>query len=183
MRNAFIPSARSKKAALIAGGFLLVAAGMAVFIWQRTPKETPAFASVIDMPTGSAIHSTIEYRGGAQDLASVDGNISAPTAPTAAPYKLDVSVQLPGDAYRDFSFAVSADGKTLSVVADGFHAGDKVDLRIDGQNRFERLPADWSGKIELSAPIDGKQAQACIEIFGRQETLGLCHTLPEARTS
>lgn len=175
---------RMKKAVPIAGTVIILAAATAsTFLWQGTPQEKPAFASVTDLPRGSTIHSTFEYRGGAQDLASTDGDISAPTVTLSPPYKFGVSVQLPENTYRDFSFSVSGDGKTLSVLADGFHAGDRVNLSVGGQNRFARLPADWSGKIELSTPLDGQRARACIEVLGRQETLGLCHNLPETGAS
>ena len=148
-------------------------------------QDVPEFLIIKDFPNGASVEGFLETRNGTTDLASQDGVISLPSSlnnSLATPYRIRSSVRLPNDSYRDFTVTVAPDNKDISVVADGFHAGDLVSMTLNGRDTFRNMPADWSGKLELTAILPKeKSVTACIDIAGQTESLGLCHVIAERR--
>jgi hypothetical protein len=163
--------------------FLLVAGVCGFFASEYVftkagQKYTAPLLSATDLPAGSTMRATLENSGRVSDLTADNDVIDMPSAPLLSPYRLSASIKLPKEQYRDVRFTVTHD--TLSVVTDGFHAGDLVFLDINGRNAFGRIPSDWSGKIELSTPLpQDRNVNACVRVAGQTESFGLCHGLPE----
>lgn len=171
----------AKKTFLLSGA-LLAAAGLAFLGWSHffAPAEKPqSLLSTLNLPSGAVLSASLETRERFNDLSVQDDKVAMPAQMTA-PYRLNASVRLLHDQYRDFRFTV-ADNR-LSVVTDGFHAGDVVFLDLNERTVFSRVPSDWSGKLELETALPPEQiVQACVRIAGKNESFGLCHTLPERR--
>lgn len=159
-----------------------VVAGL-VSLFFYSDKTTGAFLAVKDLPEAASVEATLEAGKSVTALAVEKDSVVLPEAlkkTLAAPYRVNAAVKLPLDKYRDFSFTVTAD--RISVVTDGFQAGDLVSFEINQESAFERVPADWSGKLELIAALPkDKNIEACVYVAGKSETFGLCHTLAERR--
>ena len=161
---------------------LAAAYGMTVY----SKKPTAAvFATVTDLPEGSRVDVLLETKGGVTEIKAQNATLELTDQlkpALAAPYRLNASVRLPSDTYRDFTITVGNNRK-ISVITDGFHAGDLVSLTLNGDEAFGRVPADWSGKLELATTVpEAAAVYACISVVGRGETLGLCHTITERRS-
>lgn len=162
---------------------LLVVAGVCVFfasghLFKTEKADSAPFLSANDLPAGSALHATLEHAGRVSEFAATNGVIDKAESAISSPYRLSTSVKLPKDRYRDFQFTVTRD--SLSVVTDGFHAGDLVFLDINGRNVYGRIPSDWSGKIELTTALpQDRTINTCVKVAGKTESFSLCHSLPE----
>lgn len=99
------------------------------------------------------------------------------------PYRLYATVKLPGDLYRDFTMTIDKN-RQLSTIVDGFDPWDPITMTVGEMSVFEIMPADWSGKLQLDAPLpQNGMVQACVEINSAAGTLGICHDAPEGRRS
>lgn len=158
---------------------------LTVTVFYPTNPSSRAVVYGKGLPDDAKITALIESSGQFYELTSENGTIETP-APLAKmlkqPYRVSATIGLPSDQYRDIDFIAA--NNTLSVMVDGFHAGDRVSLEIDGHTVYKRVPADWSGKIELSAPESfSKKRKSCVKIAGEAEAFSLCHVVPEGRTS
>lgn len=167
---------------------LVVLAGLGVAYGLTAPFEKPAtsaFATVTDLPQGASVDVLLETKSGMTELKAQNANLELPDplkTTLVPPYRLNASVKLPNDAYRDFTITVGKD-KKIAVVTDGFRAGDLVFLTLNGQEAFGRVPADWSGKLELATILpESETVDACISVISRMESLGLCHAIAERRS-
>lgn len=159
---------------VVGAGVLLAGAWAVSYVKQEKPYT---FVSFFGLPEGSQSNVTVTSSAGYKVY---DG---AAFTPPAAPYRINAAIKLPGDHYRDFAFTVSKD-RGLSAVADGFHAGDIISLTINQGAPVARLPADWSGKLQLDIALPAEETvEACMQVSGKTESVGFCHTLPERRPS
>ena len=168
---------------MIVAGAAVLCAGGASFYFRTS--ETPVFVRISDLPKGAGVETYLQTKTATDILPNREGVIDLPESlkNISAPYRITSSVKMVDDSYRDFTITVTTNDN-ISVIADGFHAGDKVSLTLDGHNIFRDMPADWSGKIELNASLPpNKVANTCLEVIGKTETLGICHARPEGRAS
>lgn len=129
--------------------------------------------SVIGLGEGYSLDAVIESRAGMETV-----SLDQPHKAFSPPYRLNASLKLPGDSYRDFAFIVNAAGSEISVITDGFHARDLVSVRMNDETVLKKIPADWSGRLQLYAALpDKKSVTACVDVAGKTNSLGLCHTI------
>ena len=97
----------------------------------------------------------------------------------APPYKLKASIITAQKQYRDFLFTVNADRTVFTVLADGFRLDNSISLRVNDKTIYSDVPMDWSGRMELKAPLDQNAANVCITMENEGDILGICHVVPK----
>lgn len=177
----FFMTPKSKTAGWTLTALAAVSVACAAVYVLRIFETRSALLSFTNLPAAAEVTASLETQKGLRDLSVKDGHI-APSHSLNAPYKLNTSIKLSNDRYRDFSFYVS--DNSMDVLTDGFFAGDPVSIDVDGKTVFENVPSDWSGKLELRTALSSNSAaRVCVQVKGRLETIGLCHALPERRAS
>ncbi|PZQ49127.1 MAG: hypothetical protein DI551_00305 [Micavibrio aeruginosavorus] len=142
---------------------------------RNSVQKTP-FLTFSDVPPQSRIETILTEKGRATALQS--GNIDALPAPSF-PYRLSSAIQLPAGDYRDIILTVTDQTPALTVLVDGFKMEDSVSLTLNGEKAYTLMSFDWSGRLELEAPLPMGPVEACVEILGRTEILGMCHTIQD----
>ncbi len=163
---------------------ILIFAGTAAYIWidKQPVPENSSFVFLSGLPDGAAFDATVQTADGLQALEKTAHpfNLDLPHGKTLSlPYRIAASLQMPWGGYQDLTLTLDKNGG-LTVLADGFDAYDELTLTFDGQSPYSNVPMDWSGRLELTASLPRENpVHACVYIYGRLQSLGLCHTLTE----
>ncbi len=156
------------------------------FLFFQKPPLPGDFISFTGLPENTGIETILETKGGNATALQAEGvAITLPDAirrKIGTPYRLLSSLKLPDGKYRDFTITIGKDRHTITVLADGFTAKDKITFSINGNPVQSRVPMDWSGRIELETALpDEEKIIACIEVADMKGSIGLCHAIPERR--
>lgn len=169
--------------ALLFGGGLL-----ATGLYLSSPSNQNDKAELVfftGLPDGTTGDVRVETASGNRSfmIDAATPHIKQGEQTLVPPYRVYATLKFPGDRYRDFTLAVDK-SRHFSVVLDGLEAWDPVSLTIAAQPRLQRVPADWSGKLQLDAALPAAlSARACVEINSGTGTLVLCHDVGEVRAS
>lgn len=167
----------TKTGSAILAGIAVLCGGVAYI--ASHPADN-SFISLNNLPSSDAVETFLQTKLGTQSLSARENFIDLPQnldASLKTPYRISSSIRMPDETYRDFTITVTA-GK-IDITADGFNPRDTVSLNVNnsGQNW---IPADWSGKIELTAALPTKKtSHACIGVDNGGEKVSLCHTIKE----
>lgn len=166
------------KSAIVAGVTFLCGAG-AVF-YMVSGSEDKSFLSLHNFPDAVAVETFVQTKDGTSSVATTGSIINLPQnleSAISTPYRISTAVRMLDESYRDFVITV-ASGE-IDVTADGFNPQDTVSLTLNGADP-SWTPADWSGKIELTAAFTAKKnMRACIDVDNGTEKLSLCHNIKE----
>ncbi len=146
--------------------------------YRKAPSELITFQG---LPADTQVNATIEMNGKILDLSVNDAAITLDQQQQSdfkLPYKLKAILNYPDGTHRDLSWTVDSRGANYEILADGFNPDDLITLRLNESTGLDKLPFDWSGRIELPIVLEVyKNITSCIDVYetNRKETLSFCH--------
>lgn len=135
--------------------------------------------SVKNATNEAALKAVLEWRGKVIPMVYEDGTLKLPASydqNILPPYKLVLSEQIQPGKYHDITLTIEDQGKRVDALFEGFAPHDKVSMAFGTSPAFDKIPMDWSGRIDLNTVIGSVVPNPlCLQVFSQKSKLELCH--------